>query len=156
MLFYCWIIETSWRNTRNADVSNRCRQWLLCHERHFVIGKQFAVRHIAVIFNVRMNVWRWSFLIGQLQLWIENQLCACVHFPIGSHIVSRLSSLHCRISEPCHRTFETATIVNEASCTNQYITPHPHHSNNTKQHAYFNTHQWWLQITIQQSNAVGD
>ena len=102
-------------------------------------------------------MWEWTCDVGRFWLVSHgDELCACVHSPIGSHIVARLSSLHCRILEPCHRTFETATIVNEASCTNQYITPHPHHSNNTKQHAYFNTHQWWLQITIQQSNAVGD
>ena len=52
------------------------------------------------------------------------------------------SSLHCCIMDPCHQIFEHATIVNEASYTNQYTTPHDHHSNITKQHIYLNTHQW--------------
>ena len=52
------------------------------------------------------------------------------------------SILHCCSLDPCHRTFEHATIVDETSCTNQNTTPYRHHSNNTKQQMYLITHQW--------------
>ena len=36
-----------------------------------------------------------------------------------------------------------------------FTTPQHHHSNNSKQHIYFDTHKWSQQISLQQSNAVG-
>ena len=53
-----------------------------------------------------------------------------------------LSSLHCGILDLCHQTFDHAVSVNEASCTNQHTTLPPHDMNETKEHIYFNTHQW--------------
>ena len=35
-------------------------------------------------------------------------------------------------------------------------TPHSCHLNNSKQHTYFNAHQWSQLISLQLSNAVGD
>ena len=58
-------------------------------------------------------------------------------FPAIEHPI-----LHSYILDACHRTVASSVSVNETSCTDQYTTPHPHHSNNTKQHLYINTHQW--------------
>ena len=66
------------------------------------------------------------------------------------------STLHCCSLNPCHRTFESSVIANEASCIDQYTTPHPHHSNNTEQHSYLNAHQWRHPISIQQSIGLND
>ena len=52
------------------------------------------------------------------------------------------SILHGYSLDPCHRTFEHATIVDETSFTNLYTTSHPHHSNKYKQHLDHITHQW--------------
>ena len=72
-------------------------------------------------------------------------------FPAIEHPIFHFYSL-----DPCHQTFKSSVSVKESTCTDQYTTPHPHHSNNTKQHFYPITHQWRHPISIQQSICLDD
>ena len=87
---------------------------------------------------------------------IQSKLYSYVHLPIDLHIVPYppLYTIVYWIS--AIEVFEDANIVDETSCTNQYTTPHPHHSNNTKQHIYPNAHQWRQPISLQQSIGLDD
>ena len=107
------------------------------------LEKQFAVRHFAVISNVRnervrLVVFDWSITV------MNSKPILCLR-TLPRRFTYRVPTFQSTLSYfgalPSNRS-DTATIVNDARCTNQYITPHSHHSNNTKQHAYFNTHQW--------------